>query len=656
MSRITSYSPTCMDIPREDKAFGPVALRIELVGSVQGLGVRPAIARWARELNLVGTVENSACGVLIHIEGPTAAIDTFRRALGERLPTGTSIESRLDQSVGCLGANDFSIQRSSAGSSLAARVPRDLATCQQCLAELRSADNRRHGYAFTTCTSCGPRYSLIEAMPYDRAATSMDRFTPCPQCGQEYSRPEDRRFHSQTNSCPTCGPALWLSAGAGSAMIHGDGAMQAAIRQLQSGAILGVRGIGGYQLLVDATSPSAVERLRQRKRRFGKPLAVMVADPQVMARWAYASEPELQCLTGPANPIVLLAARRVQGLAASVRDGFDAIGVMLPSSPLHDALARGLGRPLVVTSGNHEGEPLAYASTIDAAAAGLADVWLEHDRPIARPIDDSVVRVIHRKAASVRLARGLAPWPLDLQAPRLLALGAHQKAAIALSNSAQAVLGPHIGDLDSESARERYLLHIRDMCRLYGMTPELLVCDQHPDYFSSRWAAEQSIPTMAVQHHHAHVAAGMLDAGWLDRRVLGVAWDGTGYGSDGTIWGGEFLVATATESHRMACLRPFLLPGGEAAVREPWRVAVSLVHQSLGAATAAQLRFAGVTPAAVEQIVHLLEHPRLCVTTTSAGRLFDGAAALILGRCIAEFEGQPAMLLESAADPDVLGE
>ncbi len=309
------------------------------------------------------------------------------------------------------------------------------------------------------------------------------------------------------------------------------------------------------------------------------------------------------------------------------------------------------------TSGNREGQPLAFELNADKQELlDIADVWLDHDRPIARPIDDSVVRVIAGRSATVRLARGLAPLPLELMADPMLALGGHQKAAIALSNGAQSVLGPHVGDLETESARARYLDHIAAMCQLYGAKPELIVCDQHPEYFSTRWAAEQAIPVLAVQHHHAHVVAGMLEAGWLDREVLGVAFDGTGYGTDGTIWGGELLIAKATGYRRVASLRPFALPGGEMAVREPWRVAVSLVYQAVGSEEAAKLQFAGVATKHVEQVVALLGKRNISPTTSSVGRLFDGVAALALNITASQFEGQPAMLLEAACEPSCGGE
>jgi hydrogenase maturation protein HypF len=356
-------------------------------------------------------------------------------------------------------------------------------------------------------------------------------------------------------------------------------------------------------------------------------------------------------LCNPANGIFILKASDRLVISDGVTEGLDTIGVMLPATPLHFALVRGTGYPLVVTSGNLEGDPLAFEGDVARRElCDMADLWLDHDRPIVRPVDDSVCRVIAGKLATVRLARGLAPLALELETRPMLALGGHQKVAIALSNGAQSVLGPHVGDLETEAARVRYLNHIAAMHQLYGFAPEFLVCDEHPDYFSTRWAATQPLPTIAVQHHHAHVAAAMLEQNWLKREVLGIAWDGTGYGPDGTIWGGEFLIATATEYSRAACLRPFVLPGGEAAIRQPWRVAVSLVHQAAGAEKAARLEFRGVAPREVERVVALLCKARIGPRTSSAGRLFDGVAALILDIATTQFEGQAAMLLEATCD------
>ncbi len=429
-------------------------MRIELHGRVQGLGVRPAVARLAAECQLAGSVKNSTGGVSIHVEGRQAAIEAFRQELPDRLPEAARIETRWEEAAAPGNTASFRIEASASSGPLMARVPVDLAVCDHCLADVRAEGNRRRGYVLTTCTQCGPRYSLIEAMPYDRSATAMKHFTPCTQCGAEYARPDDRRFHSQTNGCAACGPEAWLRQHGGAIVARGSEAVLGAIEQLQCGRVVAVRGAGGYQLVVDATSALAVHELRRRKRRFGKPLAVMVANLAAADRLAVLGDAERQSLASPANPIVVVGLKQPSPLAAEVNESLDTIGIMLPTTPLHHELASRLGRPLVVTSGNLEGNPLAYDN---AAAprelAGVADAWLDHDRPIVRPIDDSVVRVIAGQAATIRLARGLAPLPLPLQTRPMLALGGHQKAAIAISNGYQSVLGPHVGDLETEATR-----------------------------------------------------------------------------------------------------------------------------------------------------------------------------------------------------------
>jgi hydrogenase maturation protein HypF len=629
-----------------------LALRIELKGRVQGLGVRPAIARLAEVHRLAGYVRNSAQGVTIHIEGPATAALRFQQSLLSALPLGAEATLLAAEATDWIGLPAFSIARSTLAGALATQVPPDRAVCEACLAEVASPGNQRHDYLLTTCTVCGPRYALIRSMPYDREATEMRGFEQCPLCLAEYLRPADRRHHSQTNSCPQCGPRLWLSDVDGSVESHLERIVPRAIVALRQGCIVALRGVGGYQLLADARSPQVVGLLRRRKLRSGKPLAVLVANLTNAERLASIDAGERQLLASPANPIVVVPARTPSAVAAEVSEGLDTLGIMLPTTPLHYELARAFGGPLIVTSGNLEGDPLAFEA--DAARQRLGDIvdaWLDHDRPIARPCDDSVVRMIAGQAASLRLGRGLAPLPLPLNCRPLLALGGHQKAAISLSNGVQSILGPHVGTLDSDATRARYLEQIEALCQLYDARPEMIVCDEHPDYFSTRWAAEQSLPGMRVQHHHAHVVAGMLEPGWLDRQVLGVAWDGTGYGPDGTIWGGEFLIADAVAYRRVGCLRSFVLPGGEAAVRQPWRVAVSLVYQAAGPEAASKLVFPGVDQGAVGKLASLLNRARIWPTTTSAGRLFDGVAALALGITTSAFEGQPAMRLEAACDP-----
>ncbi|MEX2114260.1 MAG: Sua5/YciO/YrdC/YwlC family protein, partial [Pirellulales bacterium] len=407
----------------------PSALRIVLGGRVQGLGVRPSVARLAHELHLAGFVGNTSQGVSIHVEGRLASVTQFQRLLPQRLPPEADIGCLTSEVAEWIGVSGFHIDASATCGPLAVCVPPDVAVCEQCLADVAASKNRRHGYLLTTCTVCGPRYSLIDSMPYDRVATTMRQFALCPDCSQEYARPADRRFHSQTNGCHACGPQLWLSDGAKRLALPADAVVPRAVAALRSGRILAVRGVGGYQLLVDATQPSAVRELRRRKLRMGKPLAVMIADMAAADRLAVVGPVERHSLSGAQNPIVVVHAKVPSDVAGEVTEGLNSLGLMLPTTALHAELARELGRPMVVTSGNREGDPLAFEA--DAARrdlASVADVWLEHDRPIAQPIDDSVVRLIAGKPATVRLGRGLAPLSLAVPTRPMLALGGHQKA------------------------------------------------------------------------------------------------------------------------------------------------------------------------------------------------------------------------------------
>jgi hydrogenase maturation protein HypF len=487
-------------------------------------------------------------------------------------------------------------------------------------------------------------------MPFERTGTTMAEFSLCPDCRREYERPGDRRFHAQTIACAACGPEIWsVSAGE---KLRGSEALQATVRRLKAGEIVALRGLGGYQLLVDASNQTAVERLRERKGRRAKPLAVMVESIEVARRLAHFDQHEVAAFDDPSAPIVLVRANANNGLAAAIHPHLDTVGLMRPTTPLHALLARDFGRPLVCTSANREGDPLQFhAESAEEHLAGVADLWLHHNRAIARPIDDSVVRVMAGRRVTIRLARGLAPLPLDLPAMTpTVAVGGFLKVAAAWSNGSQAVLGPHIGDQESLAARERFLEHLKDWLRLYGFQPTQLVHDMHPEYYSTQWTQKQPLRQVAVQHHHAHIIAGMLEHGWLDRCVLGVAWDGTGYGTDGTIWGGEFLVCSGSGFSRVARVRPFSLPGGEAAIHEPWRIALSVCSQLGKLVEVSSWPGWNLDPKHVAAVARIISRPQLSPITSSAGRLIDAAAALILGINRADFDGQAAMRLEAAAD------
>lgn len=652
------------------------ALRMTLHGQVQGVGLRPAVVRLAEELQLSGFVRNAADGVQLQVEGDAVAVDRFQRELSEHLASIARVSIADVTSCEASGAGTFQIVASLTSGPLATRVPRDLAACPACLQDVLSEADRRSGYPFASCTNCGPRYSIIDALPYDRCRTSMTAFDLCPACCDEFTSPGDRRFHAQTNACLACGPSLALSRPDGCGDVRpyasaGDkDAVAIAAEAVLAGKVLALRGLGGYQLIVDATNPAANARLRERKRRPLKPLAVMVRSLADAGELAVLSEAECETLAAPSNPIVLVTARsdRQTKLDEGIHPGLRELGLFLPTTPLHRLLLERVGGPLVVTSGNVDGDPLAVEpSAAERDLSGVADVWLHHDRPIVRPIDDSVVRVIANRPVTIRNARGLAPVPLPAierftrqfcreheERPSVLAVGGHQKQALALFNGQQAVLGPHLGDLDSLASRQRFVQQVEQLQSLFRCDARLIVHDRHPDYFTTRWAEASGTETLAVQHHHAHVVTAMIDNDWLDREVLGVAFDGTGYGPDGTVWGGEFLRATVHGFERVAHLRPFRLPGGETAVREPWRAAASLLYETSGLESVVEFLSAprGLNTSRVRDpaAVAALVESQLAPLTTSAGRLFDGVASLILDVESADFEGQPAMLLESAAD------
>ena len=664
-----------------------VAAHAILRGHVQGLGVRPAIANLAARCRLTGSVGNVTGGVAITIEGDSHDVATFQNKLLDALPREALVEDcAWTEAVG-QGCVSFTIRRSSASEQLATPVPIDRAVCKDCLCETLDRQSRRHNYAFTSCTKCGPRFSIITSMPYERSATTMESFPLCALCAREDADPADRRYHAQTNACPDCGPKLWSRDRHG--LVTNDQAcvLDQAVSAILSGHLVALRGIGGYQLLCDATNGDAVRRLRVAKRRPDKPFAVLVSGSIALEHWADATDPEWNAVTAPGNPITLRSTPPDLALSPEVSRGLSTVGLMLPTTPLHALLATRCNVPLVVTSGNVEGDPLDVdVAEAECSLGEIADLFLHHNRPIAHPLDDSVIRVIADHPVTFRLARGAAPFslPVTSSIPGL-ALGGHQKAAIALSNGPAAILGPHIGDLDSLSMRARFETHVDEMLELYGCSPEFIVIDQHPDYFTSRWAqqwngarievaesglreepgtsavAASGSPSfrlakvrhvVRVQHHHAHIAAAMLDRGWHDREVLGVAFDGTGYGPDGTIWGGEFLLCTLAGFRRVGRLRPFALPGGELAIRQPWRVAISLLAEIL---TPSDLQAAcqRLLPKNVgwEAVLGWQSNHRLAPLTTSAGRLFDGIAALVLQIHEATFEGQPAMLLEDCCRP-----
>jgi hydrogenase maturation protein HypF len=620
-------------------------LGIRISGAVQGVGFRPFVYRLARRMRLDGSVVNSAAGVSIEAEGGPEDLRRFVERLRAEAPAAAVIASLEVRRLEPAGRSGFAILASDAGARKTAAVLPDLATCADCRREIADPSDRRRGYPFTNCIACGPRYTIVEAIPYDRPNTTMRRFTMCADCRREYDDPEDRRFHAQPNACPRCGPRLELVDARGRAAA-GD-PLTAAATLLRAGRILALKGVGGFQLLADARRDGTVRRLRRLKHREEKPFAVMFPSLGDLRAACAVGPLEEDLLLGPAAPIVLLRPARGSGLAPAVSLASPFIGAMLPYSPLHHLLLDALGFPVVATSGNRSDEPIATGN--DEAAArlgGIADAFLWHDRPIARPCDDSVARVLAGRPAILRRARGYAPMPVEVPGPlpRVLALGAHQKSAVAIAVGRRVVLGQHLGDLDTPEAREAFRRAIDDLSRLYDFTPEMVACDLHPDYFSSRHAETLGLPVARIQHHQAHLAACAADNGF-EGPYLGVAWDGTGYGTDGTIWGGEFLLWHGAGFRRVARLRPFRLPGGETAVRDGRRSAAGLLHQVPGAVWPERL---GLPDGERAIVTALLERGVNAPLTSSVGRLFDAVAALTGVARVSRFEGQAAMSLEAA--------
>ncbi len=610
------------------------AARFWMQGLVQGQGVRPTIARLAAHHGVRGMVCNSSRGVEILAQAAPSTIDLFERELRTRFNSAKFSRQSVEPLDG-IGQSSFHIVDSEFGDSLHTMVPLDLAICQDCVDEVRSASDWRGDYPFITCAHCGPRYSILRSMPFDRATTTMDAFPMCPRCEAEYRDPHDRRFHAQTVCCPDCGPQCWVTDNEGEKLAGPVNAVEWIATQISAGDIAAVKGIGGYQLICDATNNESVQSLRRRKCRPCKPLPIMVRNMGMARQLASINDAEVRELESSAGPIVLLQATEQTGLSPSIAPELDTIGVMLPPSALHVLLADRVGRPLVVTSGNGHGSPLIYQNEIAVRELStIADVFLHHDREITHPIDDSVVQCIEGRSMTLRAARGIAPLAFACSSlTTRLATGGHQKVATAIQTFDAMVLTPHVGDMETESSRIRFTENQSKLRFLYQVDPVIVAHDRHPNYFTTSWAIQQNFPRKAIQHHHAHVAAAMLEHGLLDQLVLGIAFDGTGYGDDGTIWGGEALLSTAARFQRIGHLRPFRLPGGEMAIRQPWRIAASIRSQ-LGIKVDNSLQYA-------------IDHGPL---TSSMGRLFDGIAAIVLGIVAVSDEGEAAMRLESICD------
>jgi hydrogenase maturation protein HypF len=642
--------------------------RVTVQGVVQGVGFRPYVFGLAHELRLTGYVTNTAEGVVAEVEGAGGAVAAFCARLAPEAPPPAVVQSVSLEAVEPRGDAVFTIQASRAGGARRTLVSPDTATCDACLAELRDPGDRRHRHPFVTCTHCGPRFTIVTGLPYDRVNTTMAGFPMCPQCAVEYRDPADRRFHAQPVACHDCGPRLRLVVNASGGPVERPGDPVAAARLLLArGAILAVKGLGGYHLACDAANQQAVSVLRKRKARGAKPFALMAADLDEIGRLVALGPEERALLTGARRPIVLLRRRRDADVraralvAAAVAPGSPDLGVMLPYTPVHHLL---LGLPgdapgprlLVMTSGNLDGEPIV---TDEAEAlvrlAPLADAWLTHDRPIHVPCDDSVVRVVDGEELLVRRSRGYAPFPVALPfavAPTL-AVGGDLKNAFCLGRDRQAWLSAHIGDMDDLATVAAFEGAERQLESISGVAPEGLAADRHPGYRSAGWARRNAggRPLRTVQHHHAHIASVLAENGWADDAapVLGVAFDGTGYGDDGTVWGGEVLLADYDGFRRLAHLTEVPLPGGDVAVHRPYRMALAHLYAA-GLPWAPGLPCVDACPSDERRVLaRQLERGLHCVPTSSAGRLFDAVSALA-GVCQqAHYEAQAAIELEAAA-------
>jgi len=629
--------------------------RISVRGVVQGVGFRPFVYRLAHDYHLNGRVRNTSGSVDIEVEGAEKAVRNFINDLQAKAPPVARIENIKATFHPPKGYTEFLIKPSLSRPGQYQLVSPDIATCADCQKEIFSHTDRRFGYPFTNCTNCGPRFTIIEDIPYDRPKTTMHKFKMCPQCQREYDDPLDRRFHAQPNACPVCGPSLELVDSQGRAVASKD-VIKKAGNLLKEGKILAVKGLGGFQLACDATSRKAINTLRDRKRRPSKPLAVMISTIKEIEKRCLVSDEERKLLQSPQCPIVLLRWKQGSDIAGAVAPNLKYLGVMLPYTPLHHLLLKETGLPLVMTSGNLSEEPIAGDN--DEALRrlkGIADYFLMHNRDIYARYDDSVYMVADSQPRAVRRARGYAPYPIFLpfKARQILACGAEDKNTFCLTRDGHAFLSQHIGDMENEETLEHFENTIELYKKLFRIEPEIIAYDLHPDYLATRYAIEvgAGLKLVPVQHHHAHIASCLAENG-VKERVIGVALDGTGYGSDGTIWGGEFLLADYKDFKRVGHFEYLPLPGGAAAIKKPYRMALSYLYTLLGEDfDLAGLPLAGIKTAEIEVIKQQLKKKINSPLTSSAGRLFDAVSALVGVRGEIDYEAQAAIELEMLA-PD----
>ncbi|MGK7941398.1 MAG: carbamoyltransferase HypF [Crocosphaera sp.] len=639
-------------------------LKMIIKGAVQGVGFRPFIYRLATELNLKGWVNNSASGVFIEVEGTRTILEQFLSRIPKEKPPISQINTIETSWLNPINYKTFEIRHSSSGEKTAIILP-DLATCSDCLQEIFDPNNRRYLYPFTNCTNCGPRYTIIEELPYDRPQTTMKSFTMCKECQEEYENPLNRRFHAQPNACPKCGPKLQLWNKQGQVLASENNALEKSIKALKAGKILAIKGLGGFQLIVNAENTEVVKQLRQHKHRPDKPFALMYASLEDIKVNCEVSDLEEQLLTSPQAPIVLVKRKKnSDNLSHNIAPNNPYLGVMLPSTPLHHLLLNKIDFPIVATSGNIASEPICIDNQEALQRLGnIADLFLVHNRPIIRPVDDSVVRVMGGREVIIRRARGYAPFPIQINdkllnkykqnnqsIPNILAVGGHLKNTVAILKENQVFISQHIGDLSTAEALKSFNQVMGSLKKLYEFEPDIIACDKHPDYVSSQYAKAQNLPLVTVQHHYAHTLSCMANNN-LKPPVLGVAWDGTGYGENNTIWGGEFILITDKNYQRMAHFRTFKLPGGDQAVKDPRRIALSLLSDIFEDYNHLKLPFLEtISSQELKLVKQMLSRNLNTPITSSLGRLFDGVAAMI-GICEKiSFEGQGAINLEYAID------
>ena len=615
--------------------------RLTINGIVQGVGFRPFIFSLAKDIGLTGSVFNTSDGVKVELQGSSTQLTEFEERLYPEAPPLSAIISVASEILPTSDESEFIIIASHGNAAVSTLISPDVALCDDCRKELFDPENRRFRYPFINCTNCGPRYTIIENIPYDRPFTSMKHFPLCDACKTEYDDPEDRRFHAQPNACPECGPYVWLTDRTGTKVESSD-PVTSAIELLMEGQILAIKGLGGFHLVVDATNPEAVDRLRVAKGRDEKPLALMVKNMDVAQSLVKTNQTERESLLSLQAPIVLCSSKPGTKLAANIAPGNDRLGIMLPYTPLHHLLLSAELTTLVMTSANFTEEPICIDN--DEAAerlGGIADYFLLHNRDIYLRSDDSVVLEMSDVMRPIRRSRGYAPRPIFMRqkGPSILAVGAELKNIIGLSKDEKVFLSQHIGDLENLEAFEFFKMTIEHIQRIFEIEPELIVHDLHPEYLSTKWAKEQSLPLHGVQHHHAHLASCMAENG-LEGPTIGIIMDGTGYGTDGTIWGGEFLVGDYSGFTREACIEPMILPGGEAAIKSPWRTGLSYLYHTYGDGLPVIPMLEGRE---LSPILQMIEKKINSPLTSSCGRLFDAVAALSGGRQEIRYEAQAAI-------------